>query len=147
MQQNPENFAWTGKDVVLYDGVCGLCNWFVRFVLRHDPAGQFRFAALQGSFGQSVLARHPQEALEDTVILVTAAGTAQEALLLRSNAVLSVARKLGGPWAGLAAPTRCFPPGLRDAAYRLVARHRYRVFGRLDACPLLRPEWQDRFLG
>ena len=133
-------------DVVLYDGVCGLCNGLVRFVLPRDRAGRFRFAALQSPAAHAILARHGQDAAAlDTVYVAVPDPRGGERLLAKSRAVLHLLRGLGAPWSAavLAAP---LPTRLLDAGYDLVARHRYRIFGRSEACPLPRPEWRDRFL-
>jgi len=131
--------------LILFDGVCNLCNGFVQLVIRHDPAGRFHFAALQSAAGQAVLARHGLDAnaiaAEPDSVLLELDGR----LYSHSGAVLRIARELGGPWrlllAGYALPRRW-----RDAAYRFVARHRYRWFGRQESCWLPTPELQARFL-
>jgi predicted DCC family thiol-disulfide oxidoreductase YuxK len=131
----------------LYDGVCALCNRLVAFILARDRAGLFRFASLQGDFAGETLARHARDpdAL-DTLVVVLDPGSADERLLDRSTAALFVLRQLPGPWryAGLA--LAIVPRALRDVVYRLVARTRYRTFGKYDACPIPRPDVRDRFL-
>ena len=137
--------APSDTDIVLYDGVCGLCDRFVRFILPRDPAGRFRFAALQSGFAQELLARHGRDARDlDTVYVVTGHGRDQR-VLAKSQAVLHVLARLGWPWRGgaLAAP---LPTRLLDAAYDLVARRRYRLFGKHEVCPLPAPEWRGRFI-
>jgi predicted DCC family thiol-disulfide oxidoreductase YuxK len=127
--------------VVLFDGVCGLCQGVVRFVLPRDRAGRFRFAPLQSELGRTLLARHrlDPDAL-DTFVVVDAAGAHT-----RSEAALRLAAGLGAPWSALGV-LRALPRPLRDALYDVVARHRYRWFGRLDACPAPSPAWRERFL-
>jgi predicted DCC family thiol-disulfide oxidoreductase YuxK len=138
--------AAPGGPIILYDGVCGLCNRLNRFVLDRDPGGRFRFAALQSPFATEILARHGRDPKDlDTLYLVLAAGRPGERLLRKSDAVLWILRGLGGPWRAAAA-LRLVPAGLRDAAYDLVARTRYRLFGRYDACPLPDPRHRARFL-
>jgi predicted DCC family thiol-disulfide oxidoreductase YuxK len=134
------------QPVILFDGVCGLCNGAVRFVLRHDPAGRFRFAPLQSEFARTALDRHGADPSElSTVCLLLEPGTPRERLLAGSDAVLAAARELGGPWS-LLALGRILPRALRDRAYRAVARNRYRWFGRYEACPLPGPDVRDRFI-
>jgi predicted DCC family thiol-disulfide oxidoreductase YuxK len=129
--------------VVFYDGVCGLCARFVRFVLDRDPAGQFRFATLQGALARAVLpARGGRPEDLDTVYVLTADGR----LLARSRAVLHVLRGLGGFWRAFALVATAFPAPFADVGYRLVARVRYRVFGRTGECRLPAPEESARFL-
>ena len=132
--------------LVLYDGVCGLCNRLNRFVIARDPAGRFRFAALQSSLAREILARHGRDPRDlDTLYLVLSRGRPDERLLRKSDAVLWILRALGGPWRAAAA-LRLVPRVLRDLGYDLVARTRYRLFGRYDACPLPDPRHKGRFL-
>ncbi len=145
------NSAAGGHPIVFYDGVCGFCNRVVRFVLRRDRQGLFRFAPLQGRLAREVLARHgitlPAADTSDPgtfYLLLDPAGPG-ERLLARSQAVLFLLRNLPGH-SLTAALFRLLPRFLRDALYNLVARHRYRFFGRYDACPLPRPQDRARFL-
>ncbi len=129
--------------VVLFDGVCPLCHAVVRWIARHDPGGRFRFAPLDSALGRALLdgagATGPRAGPETVVLLEN--GRAWE----RSDAVLRVAAGLEAPWSWLSV-LRFLPRGVRDAAYRLVARRGHRWFGRLDACPLPPPELRERFL-
>jgi len=132
--------------VLLYDGVCGLCNRVVRFVLRHDSAQIFRFASLQSEYARCVLARHGLAATEmNTVYLVVERG-ADDSLLERSDAVVFVLRQLGGIWLVVACILRGLPRGIRDWAYRVVARNRYRAFGSYETCPVPDEGVRERFL-
>jgi len=136
----------TGSHVLFFDGTCGLCDGFVQFVLRHDTAGRFRFAPLQGELAARTLARLGADAgALQTVYVLAGADTPDERLLERSDAVLFVLSQLPAPWRW-GAVFRVLPRALRDGAYGVVARHRYRVFGRRDACRLPRPEERARFL-
>ncbi|MFH1568337.1 MAG: DCC1-like thiol-disulfide oxidoreductase family protein [Gemmatimonadota bacterium] len=128
--------------LLLYDGVCALCNGAVRFVLRRDRQGAIRFAPLQGPTAAAVIARHPHLEGVDSMVWVGAAGEVS----VRSDAALAVGRYLGGPWRWLAAAASLVPRPLRDGLYDLVARRRYRLFGRYDACPVPPPEQRARFL-
>jgi len=133
--------------VYLYDGVCGLCNRGVRFLLDHDRRGRFRFAALQSDVARALLARHGRSTGNlDTIWLVRDAGTPSEALLSRSRAVLFACREVGFPWRALALAA-VIPTPLLDAVYDFVARRRYRLFGRHAHSVLAAPGHEARFLG
>jgi predicted DCC family thiol-disulfide oxidoreductase YuxK len=133
-------------DLILYDGVCGLCSRMVQFVLRRDHAGHFRFASLQSAFAAELLARHGRVAGDlDTVYLVQNYGGPRESVLAKSRAVLGVARRLSFPWS-LVGVLRVLPAAVLDRGYDQVARRRYRWFGRYDACPLPAPGARARFL-
>jgi predicted DCC family thiol-disulfide oxidoreductase YuxK len=126
--------------VVLFDGVCNLCNGFVRFVVRFDESGTFQFAPLQSPVGEELLRRHGHPPDEfDSVVLVEGDGA-----YTRSTAALRVLRRLDGPWP-LLAPLLAVPPSLRDPVYDLVARYRYRLFGRTDECQVPPPAVRERF--
>ncbi len=131
---------------ILFDGVCNLCNGFVQFVIRHDAAEHFRFAALQSEAAQALLAAHGQpltpDALADpTSVVLVADGR----VYTHSAAVLRIAGQLGGVWR-LAAVGWLLPGRWRDALYRYIARNRYRWFGRQESCMLPTPELRGRFL-
>ena len=133
--------------ILLYDGLCGLCNGTVNFVLRRDRRGIFRFAALQSPFGQNVLQRHGVTPTElDTAYVVLNCGTPAEILLSRSDAVAFVGRELGGVWRFAAWAFRSIPRPLRDWGYSVVAHHRYRIFGQYESCPVPSAETKARFV-
>jgi predicted DCC family thiol-disulfide oxidoreductase YuxK len=130
--------------VLLYDGVCGFCNKTVQTILDRDRRGEMRFAALQSDYGRAVVGRHPELQGVDSVVYVEqSAGV--ERVHVRSEAALKVAAYLGGVWKVFLA-ARLVPRGLRDYFYDLFARHRYRFFGKYDACILPPPEVRARFL-
>ena len=137
----------TGVLVVLYDGVCGLCNSLVRFLLARDHRAQFRFASLQGRLAADILGRHGRQVTPnlDTIYVVESLATGQERLESKSAAVLALARRIGFPWSTLGI-LRIAPRFIRDFCYDLIARSRYRIWGKHDVCPIPRPEWRDRFL-
>jgi len=133
--------------LVLYDGVCGLCNRSVQAILKRDRAGEFRFASLQGDPGRRLLEKYGRsvDALGSMVLLTDYEG-ASESLLDRMDAVLFIIDVTGGWWRILAV-TRILPQAFRDRLYDLVARNRYRWFGRLPSCPLPEKRYRERFLG
>ena len=130
------------SSVVLFDGECNLCNHSVQFILRRDPARRFHFAALQSAAAQSLLRQSGQAPtlLPNSVVLVE-----QAKVYTKSAAALRIARRLRGLWP-LAAVFLLVPAFLRDGVYDLIARHRYRLFGKREACMLPSPELRGRFL-
>jgi len=133
--------------IILYDGVCGLCNRLVQFLLRHDKRKHLRFASLQSDFAGAVLRRHGLDPKDlDTFHFVENYDRQDERVFDRSDAVLKAGRALGGVWAMLASVASIFPRALLDQLYRLVARNRYRVFGKFESCMLPDPSQRNRFL-
>ena len=131
--------------VLLYDGVCGICNSAVRTLLRLDPHGSLRFAALDSDFARAIIDRHPDIHDVDSMVFVDAPGRPVERVAVRSGAALRVADYLGGPWQ-LLKVARIIPAPLRDWLYDKFADIRYRVFGKYDSCPLPSPEVRARFV-
>ena len=132
--------------LIMYDGVCGLCNHFVQFVLPRDSRKCFRFIALQDSLARRILAGHGRNPDSlDTIGVLTGWKTSEESLLVKSDAALFVLRELGGIW-GLVAFGRVLPCGFRDWCYDRVANVRYRLFGRLDVCPVPTKEQRALFI-
>ena len=134
--------------ILIYDGVCGLCNRAVQFVLKRDRLDVFLFAALQSEFAASILREHglAPDAL-DTMYLVLNQGESSEQVLSRSDAALAVAQHLSGIWRVLGRVGRVFPRFFRDFVYNRIAGNRYRIFGKYDTCPLPTPEQSAKFLG
>ena len=127
--------------MILFDGVCNLCNRFVQFVIARDPSGVFQFATLQSPAALRLLASDSAPAsLRDSVVLVE-----DSRVSTRSMAALRIARRLRFPWP-LAYGLVVIPRPIRDALYDLVARRRYRWFGRRDTCMVPTPELRARFL-
>ena len=138
--------------ILLFDGVCNLCNAAVRFVIDRDPRGTVRLASLQSETGMALLARYagqlpddsvPERADDDppTVFLIEGGH-----IYHRSTAVLRLLKHLNGLWPVLSVYV-VLPAALRDAAYDFVAKRRYRWFGRTDYCRLPKPDEARRFLG
>lgn len=127
--------------VVVFDGDCVLCSANARFILRHDRRGHFRLATMQSGAGAALMARFGIDPLDpETFILVEG-----DRVRRNSDAALAIAEGLGWPWNALGA-LRIVPRALRDAIYRLVARNRYRWFGRRERCFVPTPEQADRVL-
>jgi predicted DCC family thiol-disulfide oxidoreductase YuxK len=131
---------------ILYDGVCGLCNRLVRFILPRDRRERFRFAPLQGAWARSLLLRHGQDPnVLETFWAVEHVGTPRERVLPRSAGILMVLRELGLPWRALTL-LAAVPRPVLDAAYSLIARLRYRLFGRHETCQRPPDGYQSRFV-
>lgn len=126
--------------VVFFDGVCGLCNHSVNWLLAHDPERRLRFAPLQGKLAADVLSEDLRERLDTLVFLRN--GT----VYVRTAAVSRILMTLGGPWTAMGAALWMIPAPLRDVGYRIVSRLRYRLFGKHDACRLPSPAERAAFL-
>ena len=133
-----------GRPVLLYDGVCALCNGLVRFLLRRDKTGLFRFAPLEGAAARELMGAG--EGAEGVVLVVDALWPAQREYR-RSDAVAEALELLGGRWRALGSALRMVPRGLREWGYGVVARMRYRVFGRYAVCPIPAAGERKRFVG
>ena len=136
----------TSNPIVLYDGVCGLCNRAVQFLLKRDRHDRLRFASLQSDFAATVLKRHGVDLQElDTVYVVLNQGEANETLLAKSDAFLLLTKEVGGVWS-LARFGKIIPRPIRNWLYDFLARHRYQVFGKYEACMLPDPRHKHKFL-
>jgi predicted DCC family thiol-disulfide oxidoreductase YuxK len=142
-----ERKAIEGRALLLYDGVCALCNGVVQFLMKHDGLNKFRYAPLESGLGREVLARFDIHTFPDGVMLLTDALTLREHLYQRSDAVAGALQLLRAPWRLAGRALRMVPRPLRDWAYGVVARFRYRLFGRYDTCPIPPPEQRSRLLG
>ena len=132
--------------IVLYDGVCGLCNRLVQFLLKRDTHDRFRFASLQSNFGQEILTRHGADPLDlDTFYVVLDHGQPSERLLARSDGIVYALTTLGGIWK-IGGAGKLLPKAIRDRLYNFVARHRYQVFGKSESCMLPEPKQRAKFL-
>lgn len=135
----------TTAPVLLYDGVCGVCNHAVQFILRADRRGTLRFAALDSELATEIIGRHPSLVGIDSMVYVENPGQPTERVFSRSAGALRVVDYLGRPWTALRA-ARVIPGPLRDRLYDGFAKIRYRVFGKHDTCPIPPPEVRERFV-
>jgi predicted DCC family thiol-disulfide oxidoreductase YuxK len=132
--------------IVLYDGVCGLCNRLTQFIIRRDPHARFRFASLQSPFAAEVLSRHGKDPKQlDTLYVVLDHGTPSERLLRKARGALFILQEIGGIW-GASRAFGLLPTPLLDLGYNLLARVRYRLFGKYESCPLPTADTRRRFL-
>jgi predicted DCC family thiol-disulfide oxidoreductase YuxK len=137
----------TANPIILYDGVCGLCNRLIRFVLKRDRNDRFRFAALQSEFAATVLERrgiNPQSL--DTMYLLVNYSQPDERLEARSDAAIQIFAELDGIWRALASIVRMWPRWFREKAYNLIARNRYQLFGKYQACQIPDERYRTKFL-
>jgi predicted DCC family thiol-disulfide oxidoreductase YuxK len=137
--------------LIIFDGHCALCNRAVRWFLRRDRHDRLRFAASESIDLAALSARHNiaaanAQAVPDTILVVRDFNGPAEETHLRSDATLEMLRELPQPWPAVAAALRLIPRALRDLGYRLIARWRYRIWGRLESCPIPTVAEHDRFL-
>jgi len=128
--------------IVLFDGVCNLCNVSVQFIIKRDKKGKFRFASLQSEFGKKQIEKYKIDILKsDSVIYI-----ANNKAYMQSSAALRIVKQLDGFW-----PVLFFfvvvPPFIRNSLYNFVAKNRYRWFGKKDLCMVPDSELKSRFLG
>jgi len=134
------------KAIVLYDGVCGLCNRAVQFLLKRDRLDRLQFASLQSDIAAKVLNRHGLDPKGlDTVYAVLNYGEPNETLLAKGDAFLFFSGVVGGIWS-VARVVKIMPRPVRNGLYDFVARHRYQVFGKSESCMLPDPKQRHKFL-
>jgi predicted DCC family thiol-disulfide oxidoreductase YuxK len=140
-----------GRTLMLFDGLCGLCNRAVQWVVRRDHADRFRFVPQQSPLAAVIMSRHgiDHEAMlkNNSVYLVLDFGSAHERLLAQSDVTVNLLLLLGGRFHVLGYLLRAVPTFLRNAAYGLFARNRYRLTGRYEVCPLPTEAERKKFLG
>lgn len=129
------------KPLVLFDGVCNLCNGSVQFIIRNDENGRFLFTSLQSPTGQAVLAHFGIENRAFSSVLLLMDGELFEA----STAVFKITQQLSTKWAWVSLLIK-LPKPIRDLGYQIIAKNRYRLFGKQEQCWLPTPELKSRFL-
>jgi predicted DCC family thiol-disulfide oxidoreductase YuxK len=143
---NAEATQDEGRHLILYDGVCGLCNKWVAQILPRDGKAQFHFASLQSALGRSLLSRFGRNPdVLDTIYVLVDYKTESPRILTRSSAALFVLARLDSPWRFLKI-FEVLPTFILDAGYSLIARYRYRFFGRYDGCLMPSAEFASRFI-
>lgn len=129
------------NEVILFDGVCNLCNFFVQFIIERDKGNVFKFASLQSDFARKLLSRFGTDNSKiDSVILYSG-----DRIFTESTAALKILKQLGGGWQ-IMYVFIVLPKFLRDAIYRLIARNRYKWFGKKESCWLPTPELKNKFI-
>lgn len=126
--------------VILFDGVCNLCNSTVLFVIKHDPKNLFRFASIQGDYGQQILKRFhlPPNSLGSFILFE------ENQIYTKSTGALKVAKKLSRAWP-IVYSFIIVPPFIRNAVYDLIAKNRYKWFGKKESCAIPSPELKALF--
>lgn len=129
------------ENIILFDGVCNLCNASVSFVIERDKKNVFQFASLQSSFGQEVLKKHQLSSSDFDSMILLQNGTIHQ----RSDAALRIAKELSGAWK-LLYGFIIVPRFIRNAVYNFVARNRYKWFGKQETCMIPTPELKAKFI-
>ncbi|KAB7530800.1 DUF393 domain-containing protein [Flagellimonas olearia] len=132
-----------GKKIILFDGVCNLCNSSVQFVIKRDKKDIFRYTALQSEVGQKMIEERGIDTSQVDSIILIEPGVAY---YTKSDAALEIGQSFGGGWKLLAIFT-WLPKPFRDAMYDFVARNRYKWFGKQESCMIPTPELKAKFLG
>jgi predicted DCC family thiol-disulfide oxidoreductase YuxK len=131
-----------GKKIILFDGVCNLCNNSVNFIIKHDKKDVFRFASLQSEIGKKLVSERGLDPEElDSIILIEPG----VAYYRKSTAALEISRELSGGYS-LLKNFLFLPDSLRDAVYDLIANNRYKWFGKQESCMIPTPELKAKFL-
>jgi predicted DCC family thiol-disulfide oxidoreductase YuxK len=127
--------------IILFDGVCNLCNGVVQFIIKNDDKGKFKFASLQSDFGQQILSKNnlPTSDFNSFVFLEN------DKIFMKSTAALKVLKGLGGKWKMLYVFI-IVPKFIRDIAYDFIAKRRYSIWGKIESCMMPTPELKSRFL-
>lgn len=131
-----------GKKIILFDGVCNLCNSAVQFVIEHDRKDIFRFVALQSELGKEILAYIGIDAKNIDSIILYEPGVAY---YYKSSAAIEIARSLGGFW-HFGTVFRVIPTGIRNRLYDYIAKNRYKWYGKKESCMIPTPELKRKFL-
>ena len=127
--------------IILFDGVCNLCNGVVRFIIKRDKQNVFKFATLQSEYGMDFLASNNlHSAPLETIILIDG-----EKIYTQSDAVITILKALGGIWK-LAVFFKIIPKSIRNFIYHLIAKYRYRIFGKRDTCMAPTEKMRSKFI-
>ena len=128
------------KGIVLFDGVCNVCEFSVQFIMKRDKGDYFRFASLQSEIGEKYLTEFKVDRTVDSIVFIE-----EHKVYTHSTAALKIAKHLDGSWK-LLYFLIIVPKPIRDTVYKWIAKNRYRFFGKKDVCMLPTPEQRNRFL-
>ena len=129
------------QHIVVFDGVCNLCNGSVNFIIKRDPKNKFVFSAVQGDFAQELINQNALNNVGEETFLVVKG----DQFFMYSDAALEIAKNLSGLWP-LLYTLKILPKFIRDSLYKAVARNRYKLFGRTDTCMVPTEELRSRFI-
>ena len=129
------------KDIILFDGVCNLCNGAINFIIKRDPKDQYRFAALQSDIGEELLEKYQIDPEKTDSIVLIRNGSA----FAKAGAALRIANKMSGAWP-LLYGLIIFPRFISNTVYDYIANHRYKWFGKKESCMIPTPELKKKFL-
>ena len=129
------------KSILLFDGICNLCNTSVQFILKRDQKEQFLFASLQSDAAEKLLLQYKEKKIGMDSILLIEDGKVYQ----KSTAVLKICRHLNWPWRMFSAASQ-LPESFTDKVYDLIAKNRYQWFGKKDSCTMMMPEFKNRFI-
>ena len=136
IKKAPDNY-----ELILFDGVCNFCNASINFIIDNDPEKHFKFAALQSEIGQAILTKYNKNTKDfDSVILLK-----DNLLYQKSEAALEITKHLSGGWKYFSVFS-ILPTFFLNFFYNIVAKNRYRIFGKTDSCRMPTPELRERFL-
>ncbi len=125
--------------IILFDGVCNLCNSSVQFIIKHDPKAHFHFTSQQSEFGKELIEKYHLERV-DSIIFID-----EKQIYLYSDAILEITKELGG-WLRFLYILRFIPKTIRDTIYKFIAKYRYIIFGKKESCMLPSKAIKSRFL-
>ena len=126
--------------IIFFDGVCNLCNNSVQFIIKRDKKNKFKFASLQSSFAKNNLSKHIDVDKLESIVLLN-----EDKLYTKSTAALLIARELSSMWS-MFYVFIIIPSFIRDWFYNIIAKNRYRIFGKKDSCMIPSPAFKERFL-
>jgi len=129
------------KTIILFDGICNLCNGSVQFILKRDKNEKFLFASLQSDASKNILLQYNVKKITLDSILIIEDGQVYD----KSTAVLKISRHLNWPWTMFSIALH-LPLSIRDSVYDFVGRNRYKWFGKKDSCTMMIPEYKNRFI-
>ncbi|WP_417360352.1 thiol-disulfide oxidoreductase DCC family protein [Galbibacter sp.] len=131
------------KKIVLFDGICNLCTGTVQFIIKRDRKDLFRFASLQSEIGKQLMEERNIDPESNNSIIVI---EPQVAYYVKSSAAIEIAKELGGLWPTIQVFSYILPEGIRDSIYELIAKNRYKWFGKKDSCMIPTPALESKFL-